>query len=440
MNKLTAILLILLTLAPMAISAETSLSLQQAIDAALAYSHRVKAAIQDSAAAYEDYKAAVSGRYPTLSVEARTNYISNLIKITSLPVPNPVELGSKENYQADFRLTLPLYTGGKLTSQIGLTREELTARGYDLEAERLATAFNCRKAYLGLQLTEALVGSARASLNRIKTIQDDVSHLYANGLADSVDILEAELAYEKGKGILLQQENGRTRTSQGLAVITGMEVNTIYELPEADSRSADKIEKYLKISPDSSDIVRPELSALQARIASADRLVQLSKGGYLPNLSAFAGYSAGKPNRNMFDVEYDDYFSVGAMLTWDFNLGFKTKREVARAKYRRASLQSTRDQVNDVVFLEAQKAKENLKLAYDSYRIAQREKEITANKYRLAREKQKAGDLSVNRLVEMESELTAAEQLYSAAIINFYLAESEYLYTMGSSEIYGGIQ
>ncbi len=416
------------------------MTLDSAITAALNHSFGVRAARYDSLAAYENYRAASSERFPTLSLEARSFYLSNLVSITTLPIPGGVELGTKENYQIDLRMALPLYTGGKLSNRIGISDREVAAKGFDLESQRMNTAYYSRRSYLGLLLTDALVGAAEASLKRIRTIKEDVAHLYDNGMADSVDILDAALAYEKGRTMLLEKQTGRRNASQALAVITGYPVNTVFKLSEEIAEPEQKIEDYLALDIDSTSLKRPELDALEARLQAADRMVALARGSYLPNLSAFAAYSGGKPNRDMFDAKYDDYFSVGAMLTWEFNLGFKTRHTVSNAHRKREALRMTRDRLNESFFLEAKMDLEKLKNAYDIYRIALNEKDITEHKYRLAREKERAGDLSINRLVEMEAELTAAQEQYSASIINFYLAETELLHTIGSPQIYGGLK
>jgi len=434
-------LLIFLTGAlPVSAADEVNLTLDEAIESALDHSFAVKAARYDSLAAFHEHRAVSAERFPTLSLEARTVYLSNLVEISSLPTPGAIEIGTKETYQADIRLAVPLYTGGKLSNRIGLSDSELSARGFDLESRRRTTAYYSRRSYLGLLLADALVGAAEASLKRIRTIKNDVANLYDNGLADSVDILDAELAHEKGRSMLLEKETFRRNASQSLAVVTGYPINTVFKLSETIIEPEEVIEDYLTLEIDSASLERPEINALEARLTAADRMVAMTRGGYLPNLSAFVSYSAGKPNRNFFDAEFDDYFSIGAMLTWEFNLGLKTGRNIANARRKRDALRMSRDQLHESIYLAASMDFEELKHAYDVYRIALNEKNITEHKFRLAKEKQQAGDLSVNRLVEMEAELTAAEEQYSASIINFYLSETELLHSLGSSQIYGGLQ
>lgn len=412
------------------------LDMSGALKAALDHSYSIKSSENLYEASQMQRKAAGAERYPTLSLEAGAHYISDLVNVRILT--NSLELGSKEIYQTDARLAVPLYTGGKISGAIGAAEAELKARGGDLEATRLRTAWICRRAYLGLLLTEDLVGSAEASLKRIRVIREDVAHLYENGVADSIDILEAELAREKGRQALLKQESERSKASQTLAVILGFDPGTEFHLTEQFAVPEQLIGSFLEFNPDSGSISRPELKALANRLIAAEQAVKINRASWFPNLSAYAGYSGGKPNRNQFDAEWDDYFSVGALLTWNFNLGGRTDRNIAKARKEYEALKMSRLALQEQFLLAAENGLESLKNAYDLYRIAENEKNLTEHKYRLGQEQQQAGEISVNRLVELEADLTAAEALYSASKISFYLTETELLYTIGSSKIYGG--
>ena len=82
---------------------------------------------------------------------------------------------------------------------------------------------------------------------------------------------------------------------------------------------------------------------------------------------------------------------------------------------------------------------QNLEFAKKAHDVSRREFEIAELQYRKAKAKKEAGTISLNRLLEIESDYTGAEQTYQASIINYYLAETEYLYAIGSPRLYGGI-
>ena len=174
---------------------ETRLSLNDAVRLAQEASFAVKAARHDSTAAALQSAAAGAERFPVLALKAQSYYVDKVQKV-NFPFGSQ-EIGSADNYQADLTLTVPLYAGGRISNLVQVQKENSLAEGCRLESETMAAAYRSRRAYLAAMMSEAMVGAAAASLQRIDIIRRDVENLFVNGLADSLDILEAELALEK---------------------------------------------------------------------------------------------------------------------------------------------------------------------------------------------------------------------------------------------------
>lgn len=431
------ILIFLLAMVPSgSVKAEKVLTLSEAIKLAQDHAYSIRASRQDSVASYHGFISARSQRFPTLSLDARGLYIDKLVKIKLLPTER--EIGSHENYQTDFKLSIPLYTGGKLSSQINSARAMYEASSYSLAGENMAVALRCRQAWLGLRISQTMVRAAEASLKRIQIIKSDVANLYENGLADSVDILDAELAYEKASEQLLETKKNKNNASMTLAILIGIDKDAPIKLPESLPKPDETVRDYSELKVESPLIKRPELSMLSSQAKAAEYQVKSSKAEYLPIISGFAGYSVGKPNRDFFEASWDDYFSAGLTLSWNFNFGGRVRNNIQSARGRYLSTKMVREDLAEKYLLEAETARENLLYAFNKYEISGREFSIASQQYHLAGEKQKAGRISVNRLLEMESDLTVAEQAYSAAMINYYMEESNFLYAIGSEKIYGG--
>ena len=416
------------------VAADTGLSLSDAITLSLDYNYGVKSARYDSAAAAFNYMKAKTLRFPTLSLEARSNFIDEVPSL-ELPFMN-IEIGSKENYQADFRLSMPLYTGGRLSNGINIERENSRAEAAKLRAEELLTAYDCRRIYLQLMMAQSSVNIAGASLERVKIIEQDVRNLYDNGLADSIDVLEAALAVEKGRQVLNRQETVHKIAMASLYRITGLD--RAGPIHPTENIQAPREPDFLS-QQEPPEIKRAELERLRHLARAADFAASLSQAEYFPALGGFAGYSAGKPNLDMFNKNWNDYFTIGLTLNWEFNLGGKTGKSRAAARRRALSARMAEKELLDGLLLRYETAASNLEHAYCVIQISGREYDLAGRRFNLASQKQKAGRLSVNRLLEMEAELTATEQQYRASIIQYYLAEADYLYALGSPEIFGGL-
>ena len=413
-------------------AAEARLSLTDAIAKSLDHSFGIKSTAHDSAAAALRFGRARALRFPVLSLDAKSFWVNDLQ--TATIGPRPLELGSKENYQFDFKLALPLFTGGRLSHTIGIEKENSAAESFRLQAERMTLACQTRARYLNLMLADASVRTARASLERLTIIDRDVHNLFQSGLADSVDILDAMLALEKGRQVVEQQETIYRNASLALATLIGLDGSaaiTPSEAMESPSPPA---------YSDSIPITRYEINQIDRRIRAAELGAGLSQAEYLPSVSGFGGYSVGKPNRDMFGKSWDDYFSAGLVLTWTFNTGGTTGKAVAAARQTAHSARMARAELLESLTLQTQTARNNLELAFRTVQVTANERDIARRQYRLAGDRQKAGQLAVNRLLELETSLTAAEQQYQAALIQYYLADGDYLYAVGSPKIFGGLR
>ncbi len=411
------------------------LSLQEAIQRALAHGYGLQAVTRDSAAAADRFRAARTLRFPTLSLDARSYYVS-YVPTLSLPFKT-MELGSKENYQADFKLSLPLYTGGRLSHTIAAARETSYAESSRLEAERMAVAVQARRSYFNLMLAASSADIAAASLKRLTIIRANVQNLYDNGLADSVDILDAEAAVVRAGRVADQAATGRQNATTSLATLVGMgEEESI--TPTEPLSLNDTIN--VAVMTVSQEITRAELRRLDHLIAASDRTAALAGSDYFPTLAGFGGYSVGKPNKDLFNKTWNDYFSVGLSLNWELNLGGKAGRNASAARQAAQSARMSRQSLQEALTVQAATALNNLKQALSIVAATATEYDIALRKFELARQKQKAGELTVNRLLEMETDLTVSEQQYKTAVIQYYLVRTDYQYAIGSPEIYGGLR
>ncbi len=417
------------------LAAQGPLSLEDAITRAEQHSYAVQSVLHDSAAATLTYESAARDRFPTLSLKAQSFYLSNLQKITVGPIDRT--LGSKENYQTDLTLSLPLYTGGKLSNGIGLQDQTRRAASMQLEAERMSIAYRTRQAYLKVLNSGAMVKSAQASLDRVNIVYRNVTNLHESGLADSLDLLEAELAVESARQQVrrarTEEKNARVMLLQLLGDKPDTAVTLVENVPDPDLTVYGEVAHIAKFD-------RPELQRLEYIVRAADKASRIQLGGYLPTVSGFVGYSYGKPNKDLFGNTWNHFFSGGVTLNWTLNVAGKTSKDIAAAREKAASARMARNELLDNLQKQRIMALNSVSHAYETVDNYRREYDISRRQYDLAKAQQEAGRLTVNRLLELETDLTTAEQRYRSSIFTYYLAETDLLYAVGSPRIFGGLR
>ncbi|MEZ5360693.1 MAG: TolC family protein [Candidatus Zixiibacteriota bacterium] len=414
--------------------AVSPLTLETAIARALDTDAGLKAVGFERSSAEFRMKQAASNRYPVISLNAKARFIDELQSI-STPLFSK-EIGSKETYQFDATISMPVYTGGKIGSRIDMAGNQYRAVDMAWQAKRLEAAYRCRRAYFALLAAQAQREAVAASQKRIDVVTEDVTNLHAAGMADSLDVLETDLAREEIKLQIAAAETNRDNAAEALKKLIGefdmhmQKLDTLF-YPKAPHVAEADIAALMK---------RPELQQLAYLESAAQDAVSAIRAGYFPDISAFAGYSYGMPNQDMFDKSWNDYFSAGVLLSWSFNLGGQTRHTVGEAQAAVHRTVAERNDVEEALLLTARTALNKMQQAYNECEIVSREMHIAQRKYALAEEKRASGVLSVNRLLEIEAELTAVEKKSDAAIAAFYTAQAEFLFAIGSERLFGGVQ
>ncbi len=436
MNRRLLLILLMIVTCTGVVSAR-DLSLPQALQLAREHSFAIKKASAQREAYDQNLKAAMAERFPTLSLTSIASYKNNVASLDlAIPGAPPIhrEIGTKDVYQTDVRLSVPLFTGGKLSGGIGMasaTRDYYSALENAGVDEILLTT---RVAYLSLYKADKEIATAQAALKRANLMRSDVQSLYDAGAADSVDILEATLAVSNAQMRVTAMQNDRRQKEIELETLLGVD-------PEEQITVTDKPQP-----PDTSSInytgiaaTKPELMAAKSSEEISKHLVALNKSDYFPTLSAFGGYSYGKPNIDQFHNDFNDYFVVGASLNWSFNIGGRTPHKVSMARLQAQAANNIYDQVQEQLDEQARVALENLKLTYQRYVTASTNYRVASDNYRLAHDKYTQGVLPSNRLLEIEASLSEAEATLASTQVDYYIVASQYYYVTGSAQLEKGL-
>ncbi len=413
------------------------LSLKQALTMAENHSLSLKASKAQSEAFHENLNAAVAERMPTLSATGLASYKDAVPHLEIVFPTGDVfqrSIGSEGAYQLDLRLSLPLYTGGRISGGIGLAR---ATRDYYLALEQASleeVLLLTRVEYFSLYSADRLVDAARAGLKRARVTYDDVMSLYEAGAADSVNIFDVRLAVNDAELRLTNTISVRHQSEIRLSILLGVDpsesIALSSELKAPDGNG---------FKPQSVLDTKPELLAAASAVEMSSSMVRLSAADMFPMVSLFGGYSWGKPNIDMFNDEFNDYFTVGANLNWSFNLGGKSLRQKTKSKHQLVSAGHEYDNTRERLDQRARLALESLKLTYFNYQSASINYGIASDNYRLASEKHRQGVLSANRLIEIETTLSQAEASLASTQADFYIVQSQYYRAIGSSLLKEGI-
>ncbi|MEA2030843.1 MAG: TolC family protein [candidate division Zixibacteria bacterium] len=414
-------------------SMSRDLGLQEAFNLAVEHSHQLKKARADRMASEEAFNIAKSERYPTVSASAIGFYNS---EVPSLNMDFGTfsfsrDMGTHENYQTDFRLAMPVFTGGRLSGGIKAA-DAVNGLNHALEQMQIdAIYLLTRVTYLKLYRADRSVDAAQSSLERIKLTQTDVKALFTAGATDSVDLLETKLGVTKAAFHLTAVEHERRSIEIELKVLLDLPLDQELEL--VDTLPKPVIEDFVQLVD-----TKPQMLAAQANIGLNRAKVQISRSALTPTLSVFAGYSYGKPNLDHFNNSWNDYWTFGGQLSWSFNFGMQTAHEITKANWGLKASLRERNRIEEELSRDSELAQKKLLFAFEHYTTAKLQYRISLDNYRLAQASHREGALSSNRLIEIETALAESESSVAAALADFYIAQSVYYNAIGSDKLKKG--
>ena len=157
-------------------------------------------------------------------------------------------------------------------------------------------------------------------MQRVSLIRTHVGNLFEAGMADSLDILEAEISLRGAERLLGGEREANAGTHRRRSPVSSRRPATETIVP---TEFIPDPELLREDRPRTADIAgRPELSIGDPiRIESARYQQSIVKAEFLPVVNGMGGYALVKPNIGERESDWQDIWWLGLTLSWDLNLG-----------------------------------------------------------------------------------------------------------------------
>ena len=351
-------------------------------------------------------------------------------------------------------VSMPLFTGLRVTNQIKRTGAELQAALAEVETAKENVELNVITYYLQAMYFGEMLSVQKQQLTLSEQLLEHTQLLVAEGRKSESELYEVEAQVAQNRQSLTEAENNYRLAVVDLCQLINYKdiegfVNAMSDLSEnsqfsiLNSQFSTLNSQFSTLLP-TPDVVfaeavnkRPSLDAQRHKIASAELAIKETKAEFYPQLNLNASWGTGyyhtfNGNNPAFGNQFVDNGSevIGLSLNIPIYNRMQVRHAVKRQQIALDEARLSEQELTDRLYKDIQSAYYNALAAKDKYEAAQKSREAGAKALEFASSKYELGRLSTyeyneaqTRLYRAEAEETQAkyEYLLRTRILEFYM-------------------
>ena len=421
MNRLLSLALSIFFISVLSAQTPTvkTLTLQQAINAALQNNFTITSA-QNALASSQAGVMASYGRFlPTLNGSVGWNG-SN----TKTP------LGSSNNTGASVGVgaNVTLFNGFSNTAGLSKSRATAGSTEQDLYRTRQSIVSLTQQSYLQVLRNKSLLAVAQENLKQSNQQLDRIVESNKVGAVAIADVYRQQATTAKDELTVLQAQSAYDNSKTDMLYLVSLDVTQEYDfVDESITNEIGRIES-LDTTQHIADVNqlmaqalndRPDYQSMLLRKSSAESDVTIARSGYMPILTGNAGYSMQNTTfSNMSDIKT---WSYGLTMSIPLFNGFQTSTGVQIAELALDNADQALDQTRRLVQKDLKQAIVNLESALKKVDVSQKGVVSSIEDRKTAQEKYSLGASTL-------LDLLVANANYVTAVNDKVNAEYDYLY------------
>jgi len=397
-------------------------SLDEAWRTALAGDQWLEASRSQVTAAAEDVAAAKSARLPQLTASAGVNRFNEApaFDFSGAGVPAILPLfGGETLRMADARVTLPLYTGGRVGHGVDAAGAMLSAQSARTAAGEQQVKLQVARHYIDVLRAQRALEVADSNVASLGAHVKDVEDMFRAGAVARNDYLAAAVSLADAEQRRLQASNGLELAKAAYNRALGRELDAPVSLDE----NLPGIDITLDLtSPSSLTTValasRDELDGLAAAADAYRSQAQATRGNSRPQLALTGGYLS-IPNDFL---NRDDFWMVGVGVQWNVFDGGQSRRKADALEYRARAAAQERAHLESMIALEVRQAWLRLEETRERKHLTESAVEQAEENLRVVRDRYRNGEGTNSDVLDAEALRTVSHSNHDNAEFDASLA------------------
>ena len=413
---------------------KTTLTLEESIRLALSQNPYHLAAEERLEMARAKLRETAAGFLPSLNSEGLHTLAEKVFTLefpSFIPgePPQRVTMDFTRDYQFYLNFSLPLFTGGRLTSGYKQAKYNLRSTEEAVRQSKHITVFNAKKAFYGYLLTKDFVKVAEEAVDVAEKHLKNVKSLYGVGMASKFDLLRSEVQVANLKPQLIKARNNLKIAELSLKTLLGLDLSQPIEIK--GYLTYEPFEPDLEKSVSKAMLKRPEISQLKYQKQMAGQGLKLARASNLPSLAVSATYNFWADQLNFRKDTWQSFYAVNLVFNIPLFNGFATSARVAQSKAMIKELDFTQKGLIDIIKFEVRKAILRLQEAKESLLSQEKNVEQAQESLRIAELNYSEGLATTLDISSAQAALSQAKTNYSQALYDYVMSLAELDKAMG---------
>lgn len=411
-------------------NAKGMMTLDQAIDAALAYSPTVSQTRDSLDQAKSTRWQATTGFLPVLDTSYTFQKTQNPTTVNT--AMGSITTSSDNTYIWSTSLTQPLFTGFRLTSTYKLADLGVDIARLNLQLSILDLAVSVKDAYYAYLVAIKAKGVADQAVTQLTSHLKNARDFHEVGILPINDVLKVEVELSNAQQQAVTAANNVAITRAQLTTLLGLNVDSSLDVEDILSEH-EKVNFQYKTVRNIARKERPELKSVKLQIRQADWNVTKAQSEYYPQLGVVGSYDFTGDNWDFGPSEYYDTtdWSVVAQASLNIFSWGRTASEVNKARADMRIAEKALTNLRDQVDLQVKQAYLFMLEADKNIVTAETQVNQAKENYRITNERYKEQLTTNTELLDAQTLLTQAQNNYYSALGTYNIAKARLLRAMG---------
>lgn len=274
--------------------------------------------------------------------------------------------GSTNFFQTKLEYTLPIYTGGKISGYTAIS--ESMEKMQQLETDKTVNSkiYETRKAFYDMALLEQAIKNLTTINDNIKTLENTTKYMIKEGYAKRIDLLEVQAKRSNVERKLNEMRANKTLLYDYLSFLLNRKITQIV-VPESEIQQT-------TLTTDEILARNVDIKQAQTGLQIRQNMVDVSQSGYLPTVGLKADVQSSAINLDEYDMIDNGSYTAGVQLKWNLFSGGSDSNKVQEAKINELKTQTQVELAKKGIALQVEKIR--TEIASLDYEIESLTKEL----------------------------------------------------------------